>query len=137
MVLSKRARVVGAVAAIAALPLAALAGLTVSNRPPLYILFVVAATAFVGLLATLLFPLLLKVTGTSRPGFCVAGVVCACATCLAFVALFPLLATLMGRGPWFSGFRVYAAFSFGPLSPVLVAIGLLAGWVASARRFAL
>ena len=73
VVLSKPVRVVGAVAAIAAVPLTALAGLAVSNQAPVYLLFVVTATAFVGTAAMLLFPLMLMVTGTSRAGFCVAG----------------------------------------------------------------
>jgi hypothetical protein len=123
VVLSKPVRVVGAVAAIAAVPLTALAGLAVSNQAPVYLLFVVTATAFVGTAAMLLFPLMLMVTGTSRAGFCVAGVLCALATCLVFVFLFTLLGALMGRGPWLAGFIVYAAFSFIRLGPALIAVG--------------
>jgi hypothetical protein len=133
---STPSRVLGVIAALAALPFAVLAGLGVSNNWAIYASFVTGTILLVGVVAMLLFPSILRLTGTSRVRMSIAGALCALATCLIFVSLFAFLGQLMGRGPWVSGFLLYGRFSLSTLSPILIAIGLIGGWIAGARKFA-
>jgi hypothetical protein len=133
---SAPSRVLGVIAALAAIPFAVLAGLSVSNYGAIYVSFVIGTIILVGVVAMLLFPLILRLTGISRVRMSIAGALCALVTCLIFVSLFAFLGQLMGRGPWVSGLLLYGRFSLSTLSPILIAIGLTGGWIAGARKFA-
>jgi len=72
----------------------------------------------------------------SRWGLVRAGCLSAIFTCLYFIAIYSMLTSYEGRGPWFSGFLVYSLFSIFTLLPLILLSGMLVGWVAGARWLA-
>ena len=132
----KPSRVVGAIAGVTAIPFVALAGLSVPLSGLAYLGFVFSSVLCLAFLAAFFFTVALPIAGRTKVGFCVAGAIAALATCVGYIALFSLFRSLAGGPSWSQTFGFYSGGSLVMFSPVLLVIGLLAGLIASSRRFA-
>jgi hypothetical protein len=133
---SKRVQVVGVFAALVAVPFVTLAGLDVSLKGSAYLTLLTVSVDVVGALAAILFIPAIALTGQSRSGFCVAGALTAFGTALVYIGILAALRARLTNDAWLSVFRFYLEDSLVLFAPGFIILGVVAGLIASNKRFA-